>query len=86
MTEPSDYPAYEPNKPPQWYKYHKEVGYMDELEKIWGKKWGAQGIGKLREVALVRPTEIEVLPLYDKDPNFFYAHRKTESGEDAGAA
>ena len=68
------FPAYEPGKPPQWYRYHAEVGYLDELEKIWGKRWGAQGIGKLREVAMVRPTEVEVLPLYDQDPNYFLMH------------
>jgi N-dimethylarginine dimethylaminohydrolase len=74
MVELKDYPAYEPHKPPQWYKFHTEVSYLDELEKIWGKKWGAQGIGKLREVAVVRPTEVEVLPLYDKDPEYFLMH------------
>ncbi len=47
MAELKDYPAYESNKPPQWYRYHKEVSYLDELEKVWGKRWGAQGIGKL---------------------------------------
>jgi N-dimethylarginine dimethylaminohydrolase len=74
MTKLEDFPAYEPNKPPQLYRYHAEVGFMDELEKIWGKKGGAQGIGKLREVAVVRPTEVEVLALYDQDPNFFLMH------------
>lgn len=74
MPELKDYPAYEPHKPPQWYRYHREVSYLDELEKIWGKRWGAQGIGKLREVAVVRPTEVEVLPLYDQDPEFFLMH------------
>jgi N-dimethylarginine dimethylaminohydrolase len=69
-----EYPSYEPNKPPQWHRYHAEVSYLEELEKIWGRKWGAQGIGKLREVAVVRPTEVEVLPLYDQDPNFFLMH------------
>ena len=34
-----------------------KVSYLDELELIWGKRWGAQGIGRLREVAMVRPTE-----------------------------
>lgn len=30
--------------------------YMDEIKKIWGKKWGAQSeIGKLKEVLVCRP-------------------------------
>ncbi len=74
MTELRDYPAYEKGKPPQWYRYHQEVSYLDELEKIWGKRWGAQGIGKLTEIAVVRPTRVEVLPLYDKDPDYFLMH------------
>ena len=28
---------------------------------------GDQGIGKLREVAVIRPTEVKVLPLYDQE-------------------
>jgi len=71
MTKLTDFPFYEPNKPPQYYKYHSEVSYLDELERIWGKRWGAQGIGKLREVVVVRPTEVEVDRLYDQDPSFF---------------
>ena len=40
---------------PQYHRYHAEVSYLDELPLIWGKKWGAQGIGRLREVAMVKP-------------------------------
>ena len=40
MAELDDYPAYEPNKPPQWYRYHKEVSYLDELEKIGERNGG----------------------------------------------
>ena len=71
MVKLTDFPFYEPNKPPQYYKYHSEVSFLDELEKIWGKRWGAQGIGKLREVVVVKPTEVEVDPLYDQDPAYF---------------
>jgi len=28
---------YEEGKVPQYHKYHAEVSYMDELERIWGK-------------------------------------------------
>ena len=62
---------YEEGKVPQYHKYHAEVSYMDELERIWGKKWGAQGIGRLREVAMVSPTETEVLELYEQNSSFF---------------
>lgn len=71
MTKLTDYPFYEPGKPPQYYSYHQEVDYLEELELIWGKRWGAQGIGKLKEVAVIRPTEVEVDPLFDQDPAFF---------------
>jgi hypothetical protein len=67
-----NYPDYEPGKPPRLEKLHR-FSYLDEVEKIWGAKWaqGAQGIGKLKEVALVRPTEHEANPLWAKDPYFF---------------
>ena len=65
------FPFYERGKPPRYFKYHSEVDYLDELERIWGKRWGAQGIGRLREVAVIRPTDVEVDPLFEKDPAFF---------------
>ncbi len=48
-------PAYDPDFPPKIWVYHDEVSYMDQLEGIWGKKWGAQGIGKLKEVLVAPP-------------------------------
>lgn len=71
MYELKDFPYYEPNKPPQYHKYQSEISYLDELERIWGKKWGAQGIGKLREVVVIRPTKELVDPLFDQDPTYF---------------
>ncbi len=71
MAKLSDYPFYKPGLPPQYCDYHEQVDYMDELERIWGKRWGAQGIGRLREVAVIRPTELEVDPLFDEDPSYF---------------
>jgi len=65
------FPFYEPGKVPQYQRYHAEVSYLDELALIWGKRWGAQGIGPLREVAMVRPTETEVKALYEQDSAFF---------------
>ena len=66
-----DFPYYEKGKVPQYHRYHAEVDFLDELELIWGKRWGAQGIGRLREVAMVRPTETEVKKLYEEDSAFF---------------
>lgn len=66
-----DFPFYEEGKVPQYQRYHAEISYLDELERIWGKPWGAQGIGQLREVAMVRPTEAEVLKIYEEDSAFF---------------
>lgn len=69
MTKLTDFPFYEPNKLPQYYKYHSEVSFLDEVERMTSKMWDAQGIGKLREVVVVRPTEVEVNPLCDQDPS-----------------
>lgn len=71
MSKIKDYPYYQPGKPPQYYQYHQEVDFMDELENIWGKRWGAQGIGRLKEVAVIRPTELEVDPLFNEAPSYF---------------
>lgn len=67
----SGYPGYRPGSPPQYLEYHEQVGFLDELETIWGERWGAQGIGRLRKVAMSPPTEVETLPEYDEDPAFF---------------
>lgn len=67
----ADFPFYKEGAVPQYHRYHAEVSYLDELERIWGRRWGAQGIGRLREVAMVKPTESEVLALYEEDPAFF---------------
>jgi len=70
-SELSKFPGYLPGSVPQYADYHAEVDYLDEVERIWGTRWGAPGIGKLREVAMSPPTEVETLPLYDDDPAFF---------------
>lgn len=64
-------PGYRPGSPPQYAVYHDDVDFLDELEAIWGQRWGAQGIGRLREVAMSPPTEVESLPAYESDPAFF---------------
>ena len=55
------YPDYIPGKPPRT-EILEDFNYLDELPRIRGKCWGSQGIGRLREVALVRPTEHEQSP------------------------
>jgi N-dimethylarginine dimethylaminohydrolase len=65
------FPGYRPGSPPQYAEYHGEVDFLDEIEAIWGQRWGAQGIGRLRQVAMSPPTEVEVLDEYVEDPAFF---------------
>lgn len=69
-----NYPDYEPGKPPRT-ELLERIHYLHEVERIWGKNWGGCGIGKLREVALIRPHEQEVNPLWEKEPNFFLLRR-----------
>lgn len=67
-------PDYEPGKPPKAEIAH-EISYLEEYERIWDKPWGSQGIGKLREIGLIRPIEQEVNPLWEKAPEYFYLKR-----------
>ncbi len=65
------YPDYVPGKPPQLEALHRAT-YLDELESIWGKRWGCQGIGRLREVALVKcDPAYEGHPYWARYPDFF---------------
>jgi len=71
------YPDYREGLPPDVYKLSR-FSYLDEYEAIWGRSWGAPGIGKLREVALVSPSSHEGHPLWMKDPNFFLLRYRSE--------
>ena len=42
-------PWFEPGKPLRNYMLH-ETDFYDEVEQVWGRRWGAEGIGTLREV------------------------------------
>lgn len=53
-----------------------KISYLDEVERIYGKRWGAQGIGRLREAALIRPPDTEFSPLWEKDRTFFLLKEK----------
>ena len=65
------YPDYREGEPPNLAELHK-ASFLDEYSAIWGRPWGGcQGIGKLRDVGLVRATEREENPLWTKDPKYF---------------
>jgi N-dimethylarginine dimethylaminohydrolase len=63
-------PGYIPGQPPDVDFWHSH-DYLDIYPKIYGREFGANGIGKLREVALVEITDSERFPLYDQDPIYF---------------
>ena len=51
---PKQYPDYRPNQPPDLLKI-AGASYLDEFQSVWGRQWGAMGIGRLREVGLSKP-------------------------------
>ena len=65
-------PWFEPGKPLRNYMLH-ETDFYDEVEQIWGRPWGAEGIGRLREVLVSRPTENEVRPEYAEEWQYYYS-------------
>src|SRR5256884_2609839 len=65
-------PWFEPGKPLRNYMLH-ETDFYDEVEQIWGRRWGAEGIGKLREVLVSRPTENEIRPEYAQEWQYYYS-------------
>ena len=65
------YPDYRPGRPPDLLRLHKAT-FLDEYPAIWGREWGGcQGIGRLRDVGLVRATDREQNPLWERDPAYF---------------
>ena len=65
-------PWFESGKPLRNYMLH-ETDFYDEVEQIWGRRWGAEGIGTLREVLVSRPTENEIRPEYAKEWQYYYS-------------
>ncbi len=63
-------PEYEPGKAPVRLD---NITYDDELESVWGRRWGATTmIGKLRTVVVQRPGPEEAdAELFSADPAFF---------------
>ena len=49
------YPDYRGDFPPDVYQLHR-FGHLEEYEAESGRRWGANGIGRLHDVALSRPT------------------------------
>ncbi len=68
----SSLPWFEPGKPLRNYMLH-ETDLYDEVEQVWGRRWGAEGIGRLREVVVSRPTENEVRPEYAAEWQYYYS-------------
>jgi hypothetical protein len=60
-----------------------KIGFLDEVEKIWGSRWGGSGGIGLARSRLIRPTEHELDPLWEheldplweEDGNFFLLRR-----------
>ena len=50
-----------------------ESDLYDEVEQVWGRRWGAEGIGTLREVLVSRPTENETRPEYAEEWQYYYS-------------
>ncbi len=75
MSVLRELPWFEPGKPTKNWMLH-EIDFYDEVDKIWGRKWGAEGIGKLREVLVSRPTENETREEYAKEWQYYYSSAK----------
>jgi N-dimethylarginine dimethylaminohydrolase len=65
-------PWYEHGQPLHNWMLH-ETDFYDEVEQVWGKRWGAEGIGKLREVLVSRPTENETRGEYAEEWQYYYS-------------
>ena len=65
-------PWFEAGRPLHNWKLH-DTDFYDEVDQIWGRRWGAEGIGKLREVLVSRPTENETRPEYAKEWQYYYS-------------
>lgn len=50
-----------------------DTDFYDEVGQIWGRRWGAEGIGRLREVLVSRPTDNEIRPDYAAEWQYYYS-------------
>jgi len=67
------YPWFESGKPCKTDIFD-ERDWQEEFELIWGK-WGHHGIGKLKKVALSRPHEYELNPVFEREPAYYRMYR-----------
>jgi N-dimethylarginine dimethylaminohydrolase len=74
------YPDFVPGQPAQAHLLERFT-YQDEVERIWGKRWGSQGIGRLRETVLSMPTEHEQSPLWERAPEYFLLRYQRVTGQ-----
>ena len=65
-----DLPFYEPGMAHDAVKW-RDFNYLDYYEKMIGRPYGANGIGKLREVALIKHGEAQNDPYIGQDPVYF---------------
>lgn len=65
-------PWFESGRPLKNWLLHA-TDFYEEVEAIWGRRWGAEGIGRLREVVVSRPTENEVRPEYAREWQYYYS-------------
>ncbi len=65
-------PWFESGKPLRNWMLH-ETDFYDEVEQVWGRRWGAGGIGTLREVVVSRPTENETREEYADEWQYYYS-------------
>lgn len=49
-----------------------QISYLDELEAVWGRRWGAQSeMGRLRMVLMSKPSDNEAAPEVRANPKFY---------------
>lgn len=65
-------PWFEQGKPLRNFMLH-ESDFYDEVDQVWGRRWGAEGIGTLREVLVSRPSENEIRPEYAQEWQYYYS-------------
>lgn len=60
-------PTFREGAAPRSWIFHDDISWEQEVEGCYGKQWGNQGIGKLREVIVTRPSENEFLDAFFDD-------------------
>ena len=75
----SKLPWFDAGQPLHNWMLH-ETDFYDEVEQIWGVRWGAEGIGRLREVLVSRPTENETRDEYADEWQYYYSSRSPVAG------